>query len=138
MAAGLDGGTAVGAAAGDRGARFARSPAAAARRRNRRWHDGARRAHPDLSRARDQVHGARTQCGARRGGRLGPQRGIDGETRRDGVKALVMKFGGTSVGDAACMRQVAQLVREALPRSPLVVLSAIAKVTDELFAITRV
>ncbi len=54
------------------------------------------------------------------------------------MKALVMKFGGTSVGDAGCMRQVASVVREALPRSPVVVLSAMAKVTDELFAITRV
>lgn len=49
-----------------------------------------------------------------------------------------MKFGGTSVGDATCMRQVANLVREALPKAPLVVLSAMSKVTDELFALASV
>lgn len=54
------------------------------------------------------------------------------------MKPLVMKFGGTSVGDAACMRQVARLAQEALPRSPLVVLSAMSKVTDELFAMAGV
>lgn len=51
---------------------------------------------------------------------------------------LVMKFGGTSVGDAANMRQVATLVTRELARAPLVVLSAMAKVTDELFAMARV
>jgi len=47
---------------------------------------------------------------------------------------IVMKFGGSSVADAACMREVAALVRDAYPRSPLVVLSATAKTTDQLFA----
>ena len=37
---------------------------------------------------------------------------------------IVLKFGGSSVADAACMRQVAELAREALPQAPLVVLSA--------------
>ncbi len=46
----------------------------------------------------------------------------------------VMKFGGSSVADAACMRQVASLVREALPQAPLVVLSAMGKTTNGLFA----
>jgi len=51
---------------------------------------------------------------------------------------IVMKFGGSSVADAPCMREVADLVRTALPRSPLVVLSATAKTTDQLFeAATR-
>jgi aspartate kinase len=54
------------------------------------------------------------------------------------VKPLVMKFGGTSVGDANSMRQVATLVRAALPHAPLVVLSAMSKVTDELFALASV
>lgn len=54
------------------------------------------------------------------------------------MKPVVMKFGGTSVGDAPCMRQVANLVREALPKAPLVVLSAMSKVTDELFAMAGV
>ena len=36
---------------------------------------------------------------------------------------IVLKFGGSSVADAACMRQVAGLVKAALPQAPLVVLS---------------
>jgi aspartate kinase len=44
-----------------------------------------------------------------------------------------MKFGGSSVADAACMRQVAELVRAAR-RPPLVVLSAMGKTTNGLFA----
>lgn len=48
-----------------------------------------------------------------------------------------MKFGGSSVADAACMRQVADLVRDALPHSPLVVLSAMGKTTNGLFAAAR-
>jgi aspartate kinase len=51
---------------------------------------------------------------------------------------LVMKFGGTSVGGAAEMRQVASLVEEALPRAPLVVLSAMAGATNALFEAARV
>ena len=46
---------------------------------------------------------------------------------------IVLKFGGSSVADAACMRQVAGLVKAALPKAPLVVLSAMAKTTDGLF-----
>ena len=46
---------------------------------------------------------------------------------------LVMKFGGSSVADAACMRRVADLVAEALPQAPLVVLSAMGKTTNALF-----
>lgn len=51
---------------------------------------------------------------------------------------LVMKFGGTSVGGAAEMRQVASLVEEALPRAPLVVLSAMSGTTNALFEAARV
>ncbi|MDP2877535.1 MAG: lysine-sensitive aspartokinase 3 [Holophaga sp.] len=50
---------------------------------------------------------------------------------------IVMKFGGSSVADAACMREVGELVTQALPRSPLVVLSAAGKTTDALFAMAR-
>lgn len=46
---------------------------------------------------------------------------------------IVMKFGGSSVADAACMREVAALVGAAAERSPLVVLSATARTTDQLF-----
>jgi aspartate kinase len=50
---------------------------------------------------------------------------------------IVMKFGGSSVADAACMREAAALVRGALPCSPLVVLSATAGSTDALFEAAR-
>jgi len=51
---------------------------------------------------------------------------------------IVMKFGGSSVADAPCMREVAALVTAARDRSPLVVLSATARTTDQLFeAATR-
>lgn len=46
---------------------------------------------------------------------------------------LVMKFGGSSVAEAACMRQVAELVRARLPQAPLVVLSAMGRTTNALF-----
>ncbi len=46
---------------------------------------------------------------------------------------IVLKFGGSSVADAACMRQVAGLVKAALPKAPLVVLSAMGKTTNGLF-----
>ncbi len=48
-----------------------------------------------------------------------------------------MKFGGSSVADASCLKEVAGLVRRALPRGPLVVLSAAGKSTDALFAMSR-
>ncbi len=50
---------------------------------------------------------------------------------------LIMKFGGSSVADAACMRAVAALVQRYLPSSPLVVLSAMGKTTDALFRAAR-
>ncbi|HJW32154.1 MAG TPA: lysine-sensitive aspartokinase 3 [Holophagaceae bacterium] len=50
---------------------------------------------------------------------------------------IVMKFGGSSVADATCMRQVAGLVRARLDQSPLVVLSAMGKTTNALFAMAR-
>ncbi|MBL8897624.1 MAG: aspartate kinase [Planctomycetes bacterium] len=67
-----------------------------------------------------------------------------GERGRNGASAgasparpLVQKFGGTSVGDAAAMRAAAELVRAASPQPVLVVLSAMARVTDELLALAR-
>ncbi len=45
---------------------------------------------------------------------------------------IVMKFGGTSVEDAGAIRRVAQIVRGRLKKRPLVVVSAMAKVTDAL------
>jgi len=45
---------------------------------------------------------------------------------------LVMKFGGTSVEDARAIERVARIVRSRRKQGPLVVVSAFAKVTDQL------
>ncbi|HEY6347792.1 MAG TPA: lysine-sensitive aspartokinase 3 [Candidatus Angelobacter sp.] len=45
-----------------------------------------------------------------------------------------MKFGGTSVQDAEAIDRVAAIVRERLPETPVVVVSALAKITDQLLA----
>jgi aspartate kinase len=45
-----------------------------------------------------------------------------------------MKFGGTSVMDAAAIDRTAQIVRGRLSRRPAVVVSAMSKVTDALLA----
>ena len=46
-----------------------------------------------------------------------------------------MKFGGTSVGDAPSINQVADIVSAKAARSPVVVVSAMARVTDALLAL---
>ena len=48
-----------------------------------------------------------------------------------------MKFGGTSVQDAAAINQVAEIVAGRLNRTPVVVVSAMARVTDTLLRIAR-
>jgi aspartate kinase len=50
---------------------------------------------------------------------------------------IVMKFGGSSVADAARLRQVADLVLARRAERPCVVLSAMGKTTDALFAAAR-
>jgi aspartate kinase len=50
---------------------------------------------------------------------------------------LVMKFGGTSVQDAKAIDRVAGIVKGRLPQQPIVVVSAMAKVTDQLLGTAR-
>jgi aspartate kinase len=50
---------------------------------------------------------------------------------------IVMKFGGTSVQDAKAIERVAAIVKERLPLRPVTVVSAMAKVTDQLLAMSR-
>jgi aspartate kinase len=45
---------------------------------------------------------------------------------------VIMKFGGTSVQDAAAIGRVAEIVRSRRAQHPVVVVSAFAKVTDQL------
>src|SRR5215831_2120619 len=48
---------------------------------------------------------------------------------------IVMKFGGTSVESAEAIERVLKIVRSRIKQSPLVVVSAMAKVTDQLVTI---
>ena len=48
-----------------------------------------------------------------------------------------MKFGGTSVEDAAAINQAADIVRARIPRAPVVVVSAMARVTDTLLRLAH-
>jgi aspartate kinase len=50
------------------------------------------------------------------------------------VQPLVMKFGGTSLADAAAIRRAIRIVKQRLPRKPVVLASALADVTDQLLA----
>ena len=50
---------------------------------------------------------------------------------------IVMKFGGTSVQDSTAIDRVASIVKERLKLKPVVVVSALAKVTDQLLAMAR-
>jgi len=52
--------------------------------------------------------------------------------------ALVMKFGGTSVGDAAAFENVARIVATQRDAAPVVVVSAMSGVTDSLLAATTI
>jgi len=45
---------------------------------------------------------------------------------------IVMKFGGTSVENSQAIDRVAAIVKQRLPQKPVVVVSAMAKVTDQL------
>ena len=50
---------------------------------------------------------------------------------------IVMKFGGTSVQDAQAIERAADIVKNRLSQKPIVVVSAMAKVTDQLLAMAR-
>jgi aspartate kinase len=50
---------------------------------------------------------------------------------------IVVKFGGTSVGDADAIRRTAEIVRGRLDRGPIVVVSALAGTTNALIAIAE-
>src|ERR1700722_2569989 len=55
------------------------------------------------------------------------------------MKAVVMKFGGTSVEDAVAINRTAKIVQGRIDQSqrPVVVVSAMAKVTDQLLAAAK-
>ena len=47
---------------------------------------------------------------------------------------IVMKFGGTSVQDAKAIERAGSIVKGRIAQKPVVVVSAMAKVTDQLLA----
>ena len=51
---------------------------------------------------------------------------------------IVCKFGGTSVGDADAIGRLIRIIRARLGDCPIVVVSALAGVTDALLALARV
>jgi len=65
-----------------------------------------------------------------------PQQG--GNAADGNGECVVMKFGGTSVENAAAIRRMCQLVKERLSFRPVVVVSALAGVTDDLLRAGRV
>ena len=50
---------------------------------------------------------------------------------------IVVKFGGTSVGDSAAIERLAGIVRDRLPRRPIVVVSAMGGTTNALVALAE-
>lgn len=50
---------------------------------------------------------------------------------------IVMKFGGTSVADAEAIKRTIGIIRSRLDKKPIVVVSALAKVTDMLYTISH-
>ncbi len=50
---------------------------------------------------------------------------------------IIIKFGGTSVGDAEAIDRAASIVRERMSRQPMVVVSALAGATNALIAIAQ-
>lgn len=50
---------------------------------------------------------------------------------------IVMKFGGTSVGSAAAIRRVSQIIQSRQERKPVIVVSAVAKTTDDLVSLFK-
>ena len=59
--------------------------------------------------------------------------GLQRQSRfEQGEDLVVMKFGGTSVEDAAAIRRLIGIVEGRLGAQPVIVVSALAKVTDQL------
>lgn len=66
------------------------------------------------------------------GGDLAKQRSSEGDARTSIMKPTVMKFGGTSVEDAAAFRNVTAIVKVAAASRPVIVVSAIGGFTNSL------
>ena len=51
------------------------------------------------------------------------------------ARPTVMKFGGTSVGDVTAFERVLRIVSSQIEKKPVVVVSAMTRVTDALLAV---
>jgi aspartate kinase len=67
-----------------------------------------------------------------KGARMKDPSEASSEASSQGLEYVVMKFGGTSVEDATAIRRLCRLVKRQSPQRPTVVVSALAKVTDQL------
>ncbi len=50
---------------------------------------------------------------------------------------LIMKFGGTSIGSAPCIKQVSAIIEKAKDKNPVIVVSAVSGVTDKLVSLSK-
>lgn len=50
---------------------------------------------------------------------------------------IVLKFGGTSVGNAAAIRRICQIIKSRLSKQPVIVTSAIGGITNKLVALAK-
>ena len=67
------------------------------------------------------------------GDRIGDRAGLERQSRFDrSDDVVVMKFGGTSVEDAAAIRRLIGIVQSRIGSQPVIVVSALAGVTDQL------
>ena len=53
------------------------------------------------------------------------------------IKMIVMKFGGTSVGNAERIRKTAEIIKSQTGKKPVVVVSAITKITDAMIRLAN-
>jgi aspartate kinase len=57
-----------------------------------------------------------------------------GQSAEPQAQSVVMKFGGTSLEDAAAIRRAIRIVKQRLRHKPVIIASAFAEVTDQLLA----
>ena len=61
---------------------------------------------------------------------------IENELAKKDTVMIVMKFGGTSVANSEAISRTVSIIRGRLEQKPVVVVSALSKVTDLLYRIS--
>ncbi len=111
---------------------------APAKARSRPWtrHGRDRRTGAAVSHSRSQNGRPRAQHRPRCRGSGGADRGAPRGRWSGGTTGMIVaKFGGTSVADAPAIRRLIEIIRARRSDRPVVVVSALAKVTDALLAL---